>query len=152
MIREARLEDIPAMVNMGRDFFCASGYADITVYDAASAEATLRMLIEQESSIAIVAVADDKIVGMAAAMTFPLYLNHAHYSGQELFWWLSPQYRGTRLGLELINGLESTAKSKGCHSFVMMSLDRSMPERLDRLYRKRGYRRSEHTYIRKLGG
>ena len=101
------------------------------------------------SGLFICVVDGDPIHGMAAGVISPVYFNHAHVSGEELFWWVSddaPQMTGIRL----LDGLEKAARAKGCQSWQMKSLARLNGERMTRLYERRGYRASEQSFIKRL--
>lgn len=148
MIRPAVHADIETIAVLGRRFFDEAEWFDVAEWDHESILLTLSNMVD--SSEAILLVADDNgIIGIAGGITFPLYFNHAHKSGQELFWWVSPDRRdGT--GGKLLNALEDAARAAGCASWAMIALDKVAPERTGRIYHRRGYRASEHSYIKRL--
>jgi GNAT superfamily N-acetyltransferase len=78
----------------------------------------------------------------------PHYFNASHITGQELFWWIDPDHRGR--GSELLNALEAWVKDQGAHSFVMITLEALEPERVGLIYRRRGYRPVEHSYLKEM--
>lgn len=149
MIREATLEDVPAIAQIGERFHGEAGWGDIAAYSVEDCARTLATMIGNEAAILLVAEKDGEIVGMAGGMVFPLYFNAAHKSGQELFWYMKPGLRdGT--GGALLEAMEQTARDRGCQSWIMIALDKVAPELTGRLYRRRGYRPSEHSWIRRL--
>ena len=149
MIRPAGLEDVATIAEMGERFHAEAGWGDIAEYRRQDCAATLRMMVESPDAILLVAVNGNRIVGMAGALTFPLYFNAAHRSGQEMFWYVEPGLRdGT--GTQLLTALEAQARALGCESLMMIALDKVSPEATGRLYRRRGYRASEHSWIRRL--
>lgn len=97
-IRDATVDDIPALLDMSRRFFEVSGYRSLTRYDPPSMERTVRCLLSDENGILLVAEPDHGIVGMAGGMIYPLYFSRSHITGQELFWWVDPGNRGCGLG------------------------------------------------------
>lgn len=149
MIRAAAESDIPALIEMGRRFFQASGYGDLAAFDRESFTATVQHLMAG-GGVCLVAETDGQVVGMAGALAYPFYFNADHKTGQELFWWLNPEHRGGLLGARLFAGLESWAQDQGCASFTMVALDAVRPEQVGGMYKRRGYRASEHTYIKEL--
>lgn len=149
MIRPARAEDLPVVIDMGQRFFAASGYADVAAFDADSFTATVRHLMDG-AGVCLVAEEDGRVVGMAGAMAYPFYFNMAHKTGQELFWWLNPAHRGGSLGAQLFDGLEEWARVQGCASFTMVALNASRPAAVGAIYKRRGYRASEHTFIKEF--
>jgi len=150
MIRNAVMEDLPALLEMGAKFFSEAGYGDLVDYDNESTSHTLKTLIQSDTGLLVVSECNNKVIGMAGGMVFPFYFNHNHITGQEFFWWLQPEYRGGMVGVKLFKALEDKAKTAGARTFSMIALDSVNPEIVGRIYSKRGYRKSEHTYIRSL--
>jgi len=146
-IRPARLDDLPVIAALGEAFHEEAGWSDIAEYVPEDCEVSLRHMVE--SGILLVADRDGEIVGMAGGLTFPLYFNFAHRTGQEFFWYMKPGLRdGT--GRRLLDALEDAARDAGCQSWIMIALDKVNPEATGRYYRHRGYRASEHSWIRRL--
>lgn len=149
MIRKAALSDIPTIVELGKEFHAEAGWGDICEYSEEDTAKTLTFMVNDDNGILFVADRDGEIVGMAGGLAHPVYFNHAHKSGQELFWWLKPGLRdGT--GRLLLEAMEAEAKAIGCSSWAMIALDKVNPELTGRIYRRRGYRASEHSYIKRL--
>lgn len=149
MIRLAQAVDLGALLAMGRAFFAATGYSDIAQFDDASFAKTVEHLMTGDA-VCLVAEVDGRVVGAAGALAYPFYFNAAHKTGQEVFWWLNPEHRGGQLGIHLFAALESWAKDQGCQSFTMIALDAVDADRVGRIYRRCGYRPSEHSYIKEL--
>lgn len=148
MIRPATMSDISAIAAMGKEFHGQAGWSDVFEYNEADCAASLAVLLAADSFICLVAETD-RIVGMAAGIVSPVYFNHAHTSGEELFWWVddaAPQMAGIRL----LAGLENAAKDKGCDSWQMKSIALLKGDRMAKLYERRGYRASEHSFIKRL--
>lgn len=149
MIRPATQSDVPLIAEMGRNFHQAAGWGDVAEYDPESISATLAAMIDSQDMILLVAEQDGEVVGMAGGAMSPLYFNHAHRIGQELFYWINPGSRNG-IGKLLLDALEAAARECGCNSWVMVALDKVNPEATGRLYRMRGYRPAEHNWIRRL--
>ncbi len=66
----------------------------------------------------------------------------------ETFWFVAPEHRG--IGIRLFNAFEKWAKDNQCSKTAMIHLTDSMPERLEQLYLKRGYRLIEKHYVKDL--
>lgn len=147
-IRKALVRDIEELVAMGRRFFEASGYVDVTSFDAESFAATLATLLGGENAALMVVEKAEKLVGMAGAMVYPFYFNHDHRTGQELFWWIDPEHRG--IGARLFDALQAEVKSCGAQSLTMIALETLSPERVGGFYLRRGFRPSDRTFIRSL--
>ena len=91
-----------------------------------------------------------QVVGMSGALIYPFYFNYNHITGQELFWWMRPDKRGSTDSIRMFKALEDEAKNKNAGSFAMIALDKVNPEVVGNMYMKRGYRPSDHGYIRSL--
>lgn len=149
MIRNAVAADVPRIAELGELFHAEAGWGDICEYSVADTEKTLLHLVNDDNGILLVAESEGEIVGMAGGLAHPVYFNHAHKSGQELFWWMKPGLRdGT--GRLLLEAMEDRAREIGCTSWSMIALDKVNPELTGRIYRRRGYRASEHSYIKRL--
>ena len=67
---------------------------------------------------------------------------------QEVIWFVNPEYR--KHGHKLLKAFEDRAKELRVSSIVMGLMVNSMQERLDKLYKKMGYRPFEVQYIKEL--
>lgn len=148
-IRPATLDDIPAIAEMGERFHTEAGWGDIADYNIDDCAKSLAQMIETELGIVLVAEKEGRIVGIAGGLIFPLYFNHAHKSGQELFLYVEPGLRDG-VGGKLLSALECEARRVGGKSWAMIALDKVNPEATGRLYRRHGYRAAEHSWIRRL--
>lgn len=136
MIRAATLDDIPALLEMGRRFSNKAELAEHVGYDAASMEATFHALIEGGHPVFI------SERGAIGGTSTPHPFNHSHIMGQELFWWSEGGD-----GLRLLKAFEGWC-ADNCHSLRMITLEAIEPERTGKLYERRGYRPLEHGYIK----
>jgi GNAT superfamily N-acetyltransferase len=141
-IRPATMDDLPHILRMGYAFWQQTGATHIP-WDVVSVEQLVQRLIEDENSLLLMA----GTVGMTAAIVYPHYWNNAYIVGQEVFWWIDPEYRRTKLGLELFRALEQWAKERA-HSFTMIALETSQPERMARFYQASGYKPLEIHFTR----
>lgn len=148
MIRRATPGDVCAIAALGAGFHDLAGWSDVAGYSAADCEASLRWMIDSADAVLLVAECDGDVVGMAGGIAAPLYFNFAHKHGQELFFFIAPEHRG--FGGALLDALEAEARVIGCASWQMIALDRVNPEATGRLYQRRGYRASEHSFIKRL--
>lgn len=146
MIRAAKEEDFPRMLEMGRAFFIESGFNQEAEWDD---ESTL-VMFRQVLSGGGLFVSDygGQLVGMVGALAFPFYFNAHHMTAQELFWWVSPEYRRGVSGMKLLRAVEQWAKDKGCKTMMMISLPKLADSPAAAVYEKTGYRASEQTFIK----
>lgn len=149
MIREATEADIPEIARLGELFHEQAGWSDVVAYSVEDCAVSLAAFMAAGCFLCVVAEHDGAIVGMAGGVVSPVYFCRDHLSGEELFWWVTDQAEpGT--GGKLLVALEGAARARGCASWQMKSLDRLNPERMAGLYQRRGYRASEHSFIKRL--
>lgn len=147
MIRRATFDDIPEIARLGGIFHSQAGWAEIP-YIETDCVKSLGNLMQMDNFLCLVADYG-KIVGMIAGVISPVYFNHTHLSGEELFWYVdsdAPQL----VGLRLLQEMESAAKDKGCLTWQMKSLSALKGDRMAALYERRGYRASERSFIKEL--
>lgn len=148
MIRPATLDDVPAIAALGERFHAEAGWSDIFAYSQEDCAASIGALLESELFICLVAD-EGEIVGIVGGIICPVYFNRSHKSGEELFWYVSDN-ASQMTGLRLLDALEAEAKARGCESWQMKSLAKLNGDRMAKLYERRGYRPSEHTFIKRL--
>lgn len=150
MIRHATEEDLPAILTMGRAFFSEAGWPDLVQWDEASVEATLRRFLTGEQAGALlVAEWEGRPVGMAAVVFYPFYFNAQAKAAQELFWYVDPEHR-VGAGRALLDGMEAAAREGGAEVFTMLSVAGLRDDALARIYRRRGFRAAERSFIKRL--
>jgi len=147
MIRNATHADIPEIARLGAIFHAQAGWDEIP-YNTEDCARSLNNLMDTPSFICLVAD-EGKITGMAAGVISPVYFNHGHVSGEELFWWVSED-AGNMTGLRLLAALEAEAERKGCRTWQMKALSRQNGSRMIKLYERKGYRESELSFIKQL--
>lgn len=140
MIRAATPEDIPALVEMGREFFSLTGLP--VEYDPQSVTNMLTNLMNGGA----VFVADD-LSGAIGGLVYPYYFNVNVLAGNEMFWWVNPVSRGT-VGIRLMDALEAWAYDKGATVFQMTCLEGYKPHEIGAFYERRGYEKTEINYTR----
>jgi len=136
MIREATLEDIPWLADIGRKFFAANEWPVKMNFSDEFLEKTLTHLINDEAGYIL---RNDH--GCIGCLFYPHYFT-GELTAQELFWWADKD------GLKLLKAFENLAKEKGAKSIAMITLHGLNPERVGGLYERMGYFPLEHTYIK----
>lgn len=148
-IRPATLSDVERVAELGRNFFDEAGWSDVASWDDVSIRRSLSFMVDSDDAILIVVDDGGCVVGMAGGVVSPAYFNEHLRIGQELFWWVMPEYR-TGVGSRLLSTLEDAARERGASAWTMITLARVRPEAVGRLYERRGYRAAEHSYVRAL--
>lgn len=137
-VREAIQADAPTLLEMGARFHGLSPMKDLAPYSAEAFERTMRAAIDSDGATVFVTDALDGMIGLVCA---PVYFSTVTFA-QELFWWSEG-----RAGLRLLDAAEEWAKAQGAAALLMLRVE-GVTERLDSLYRRRGYVPVEHSYAR----
>lgn len=149
-IRPAEPNDLPELIEMGREFFEQSGNGRFTTFEDASFATTVTSFLSSSATTSLlVAESAYQLVGMAACVVFPFYFNLQTRVGQEIFWFVKPDFR-TGVGFALLGELEADARRKGADVFMSAAIAGLRDGAIGRVYERRGYRPAENTYIRKL--
>jgi GNAT superfamily N-acetyltransferase len=141
-IRPATLDDVPAMVTMGRRFL-STVYAGRLADHPAQLAALATQLIGHADSLVLVAEAPDGLIGMIA------FTAYAHpMSGEltvaEVFWWVEPERRGA--GVRLLKRAEQWARNRGAAVLQMIAPTANVGAFYERL----GFAPIETIYQRSL--
>jgi len=131
MVRPAALDDIPALLEMGKAFHAAALLP--CAFDLDAMGVALRQMIETDG--AAVLMTDRGVIG--GAMN-PAYCDPTWLYAVELFWWAQGD------GLKLLRAFEDWAQQAGAKEIRMTSLA-TLP-RADRLLRCVGYAPAEVSY------
>ena len=139
MIRRAGIEDIPALLEMGRAFADEAGVTARIGWDDESVSDLLKALIESEDGIVLVSERG-MIGGYVAAHPF----NRNVRMFVELFWRAEDGH-----GLALLKAAEAQSEALGAVKSVMVAMDGM--ERTSRLYGRLGYALCEAQYMKDIG-
>ena len=150
IIRPAKFVDIPILMRMGHDFYNVTNFAEIAPLCDETIREFFEALIEKEEHVFLVLEAPEGIAGFTIALVFQAWFNRNVTMAQELLWWIEPDHRKQGAGIELLAELERAVIEKGAQSFIVASLDNLEPDRLARLYARRGYVPHEHMFLRGL--
>ena len=94
---------------------------------------------------------EEKIVGvLLGSITASNPLWYGTKVAFELFWYVHPDYRGTKDSIKLINDYERWAKDNGCKYITMACLANTFEKKLTFLYKKRGFKKLEVSFIKEL--
>lgn len=139
MVRAATLEDIPALLEMGREFAGDAGVIDRTGWSDEAATNLLVFLVESDDGVLL--RSDDGMIGGHVA---PHPFNPATRMFVELFW----KARDGN-GRALLSAAEDAAKARGAIKSLMVGMDDM--DRTKRLYARLGYEPIETHYMKELG-
>lgn len=144
MIRDARLEDVPTLVEMGTSFHGESPYAHLFTASPEMMKATATLLITDPDHTLFVADVEGKLLGMLGLFRYTHHIS-GQLAVQEVFWWVSPKARG-RIGIDLLRQAERWARAVGA-LYLQMGAPNS---RVERLYSAMGFGKMEVLYQKNL--
>lgn len=150
VVRPAEPDDLPALMRMTEQFHAASPCATYIPFCPASMAGTLHHLAVGDDCCLLVGEIDAEVQGVIAGVASPHYVNAAHKTTHELFWWVDPAARHTRMGLRLLQAFEDWARSVGAGTLFMASTATLEPEKLARFYQRKGYGAVDVNYAKNL--
>lgn len=146
MVRDGNTEDLPAVVEMAREFWKHTRYDE--AFDADYVEYMTGLALDH-GLLAVLEV-DGVVEGFIAGLKSPLLACHAVLGGTEIAYWINPAARKGRSGIALIKHIEGMAKAQGVKYWNMIAMESSMPEMVARIYGALGYEKSETSFTRIL--
>lgn len=138
----ATLEDLPEISTMSMKFMETTGYKDYS--DKLTIDDLIFRLIMSSQNENIIILKPG--VGFLAGMAVPFPFG-PHLIASEIAWWIEPDKRGNKDGIELLEAFEYWAKEKaGCTMISMVCLE----EEHSKIYEKKGYKLYERAYMKIL--
>lgn len=146
MIRRGLRCDVPEVVELARHFWRE------TIYDEPFCVDSVRRMVELAHDQGLLAVLEEEagVVGFVAGCKGALLGNAAVLTGTELAWWIEPEYRQGRKGIELMQYIERLAHDQGIRYWTMISMESSSPETANRIYQRLGYAKTETSFTKVL--
>lgn len=146
MVRDGNKDDLPAVVEMAREFWKHTRYDD--PFDADYVEYMTALALEQ-GLLAVLEI-NGVLEGFVAGLKAPLLACHAILSGTEIALWVNEGGRKGRNGISLIKHIEVMAKAQGIKYWNMIVMESCQPEVGAAIYKRLGYEKSETSYTRVL--
>lgn len=146
MTRDGEERDIAAVVDMAREFWRHTMYEEDFNGEHVGAMARYAM---GQGLLAVLEV-DGKVEGFTAGIAGPILGNPDVLQGTEIAWWINPDARRGRHGLDLLHHIEGQARSIGVKYWNMISMESCAPQVAERIYISQGYERSETSFTRVL--
>jgi RimJ/RimL family protein N-acetyltransferase len=135
--REITGEDFDALRDLGRMMHEEGSYSHLEFSDRRLFE-TFERYMNDPDRIGIIAMKGDKPCGMIGGYVSKYYFSDELVAG-DIAWFVVPEYRGSRVGLHLLDAFENWAKAKKVSELrIGISTGVNM-EAFDRLMKKRGY-------------
>lgn len=150
MIRPARFQDIPAILDLGKHALSESRFSDICTVDEGQAKALLYSVIEDDGNTMLALVTDD-VTGVIVGSLTPYYGVLSVPLLTDHMWYCAP---GTspRTALSLLNELHAWADAKGpCIKRHIVNDAIVDIERSRKLLERKGYRVSGYVFEKEPG-
>jgi len=146
MIRVAILDDFEEILDLCEDFW------EHTQFEEPFERSHTVNMVDMSYDHGLLAVLeiDGKVEGFAAGIKAPLMGNSSVLAGTELAWWVNPEKRSGGNGIKLLKFIEDLAKTQNVKYWNMVSMQSSMPDQVNRMYEKMGYKLEETTYTKVL--
>lgn len=143
MIREATIDDVPRLVEMGGRFVGSSNYCGrLANNPRAQCDMMLRLIGHCDGKV-FVSEKDGSVTGMVGVAAF-MHPWSGEWMAEEVFWWVEPEARGP--GIKLLKRAEQWANDKSC-----VRMRSSAPNgRVARAYRALGYTKIEEAYLKDI--
>lgn len=142
-IREATESDVPAIVEMGRQFRNETVYASRLPENVEQITATARRIVASPDGTVLVADRDGVLIGMIGLLLFTHHFSGERTAG-ELCFWIDPAHRGH--GVRLLYRAERWAREHGATTLQMIA---PTPE-VGALYTRLGFTEIETAFQKEL--
>jgi GNAT superfamily N-acetyltransferase len=119
-------------------------------FDRECTAAFVEGALENEDMVVLVAEDAGELIGITAAITYPMYFNPAKLVAQELWWYIKPDARGGTASKLLFQEIEKWGMSKQAAAMFMVALDNDRVETMVKLYGRLGYTPTERAFVKGL--
>lgn len=148
-IREAILDDLPALARIGRKFYEEAELPG--EYSEAQFVRSWTFLLGRGVGVILMAEnGDGPPVGAVAALASPSLYVEGRTCLDEAFWYVDPDRRGGMTAMRLFRAMEDFAKSSGVHDQGFVHLEKLQPATLKEVYERRGFKMVETHYRKEL--
>lgn len=138
-VRDATIDDIPALLAIGAKFHAMSPHKGMAGYDPNGMARVLEFMIGSNSCVVL--TNGDGVIGGTYS---PVYFNPTKWQMEENFWFAD------RSGMELLTNLVERARDFGA-SFIMLStLENDRSEIIDKVLKRKGFVMLERRYMKEL--
>lgn len=146
-LKLATQDDLPEIIRLAEAFIAESPYADEGVPE--DIEQTIKNILRDPTKgVIIFYMRDGKPAGFIGGILSKMLMSPALVA-TEVFWYVEPQYRGSRRSLSLKEAFEYWGKKMGAKFIAMSAIPN---ETVERYYERTGYRLQEKSYLKAVGG
>jgi GNAT superfamily N-acetyltransferase len=149
-VRKATESDLSQYVVLAEEFHVASPMHGVISFDSVGYAKFFSESIQNESVGIWLAEVDGLMVGISGAIAYPLYFNPSALVVQELWWWLTPEARGSGAGGKMFKQIEEWAKERNASALFMIALEDDRAAKMEKLYVRAGFKPMERTFIKEV--
>jgi len=149
-VRPMTEDDLPAYIEMAAAFHASCPIDDLIPFDPEGTAAFLAGVMDKDIFRVVLAEIDGVPVGIAGAALHPMYFSPSNSAVQELWWWLSPDHRGSGAAKRMYADIENWARQSGAVAMFMVALHDANVERMANMYARSGFRPMERTFVKGL--
>lgn len=129
------------------DFFRESPYKDGEYYGEKVSLLFDRLTEDKANSLILVYVKDGDPIGIIVGTTTEMLFSTERVA-TELVWYVKPEYRNGRVGLEMFDKFQYWAKEVVTAKYLVMA--HLGNETLSKLYKKRGFEKQEESWCKRI--
>ena len=149
-VRTAAVEDIPSYMDLAEAFVATTPVSHLVPFDREATAAFVEGALNNENMIVLVAEDAGELIGITAAIAYPMYFNPAKLVAQELWWYIKPDARGGAASKLLFQEIEKWGKSKQAEAMFMIALDNDRVTTMAKMYGRLGYAPTERVFVKGL--
>lgn len=143
-LKQLTVREVPLMYEGGQLFLEEAKFPE--PFNSEAFGRNWRTLIAANLGEVWAFIENEKIVG-AIGMAFLEDPFMGTATAFEHFWWVHPDQRKSRVGLDLWHKFEERAKERGCKRMVMVHL---ASLNLQHVFERRGYRLADQTFWKEI--
>lgn len=150
-LKVAQPDDITKITALIKEFYDMSPFTGLTFSEARVVDQLQRITVDPHNYICLLSMDGDEAVGLIVGMKVMPSFSEELVSC-ELAWYVKPEHRKSRRGLELLRAYEEWSKQVGCKfaQFALLMSDQLDPETVEKIYNIRGYRKTEQGFQKAL--
>lgn len=130
-------------------FWASTPYGNVALEESKAFDLIATFIEKPVDRIMILAMDGDKPVGFIAAVASETLLTRDKLA-HEMAWWMEPEYRKSRVALELVQAYEFWAKKVGCKLIQMSTVETDQVEKISKYYSRKGYRLIERSFLKEI--
>jgi GNAT superfamily N-acetyltransferase len=149
-VRAATIDDMPSYMDLAEAFVATTPVSHIVPFDREGTAAFVEGALDSENMIVLVAEDAGELIGITAAIAYPMYFNPSKLVAQELWWYIKPDARGGAASKLLFQEIEKWGKSKQAEAMFMVALDNDRVTTMAKMYGRLGYAPTERVFVKGL--